>query len=156
MRKINLRNPLLIITIIFSAINSYGQNSGLHYIKFLHVGEKIQSVYTLNISYQNGDIPRDSDEIVSDTLHIKSIGTNEKSYKTISNYIKKTNFKFGRDAGKLYFGTFKIIEDRKYYYLPGNSATDYFKSLILYLKRKNCDPEVISAIIENYPWIFNP
>ncbi|HEY8783699.1 MAG TPA: hypothetical protein VIM16_18875 [Mucilaginibacter sp.] len=151
-----MRKQILLIIILFLALYSYGQNAELHYVKFLHVGENIQPVRTLNITYQEGNVPRDAVEAVADTLRAKSVVTDEKSFNAVVRYIKKTNFKLGRDAGKLYFGTFKIIEDGKYYYLPGMSITVYFKNLVLYLKKKKCDPQLISAIVDNYPWIFNP
>jgi len=71
-------------------------------------------------------------------------------------YIKTANFKLGTSAGRLYFGTFKVIAEGKYFYLPGNSVTAYFKKLVTYLKKKKSDPELIQAIVDNYPWIFNP
>jgi hypothetical protein len=151
-----MRKCLLLITVLFLTLNSYGQNSTIHYIKFLHVGEKIQPVYNLSITYQDENIPRDSVEALTDTSHAKSLITDKKSFNVVFNYIKKTNFKFGRSPGKLNFGTFKVIEDGKYYYLSDYSCTDYFKNLVLDLKRKKSDPEVIRAIVENYPWIFNP
>jgi len=56
----------------------------------------------------------------------------------------------------LSFGTFKIIIDGKYYYLPGLSCTAYFKNMVIDLKKRKGDQQVIQAIIDNYPWIFNP
>jgi hypothetical protein len=156
MSLINMRKPLLLITILFSALISYGQNTGLHYIKFWHVGEKIMSVHTLNISFQDGDIPKDSDQILLDTLNNRYIVTDKETYSIISKYLNKTNIQLARDPGILSFGTFKIIEDGNYYYLPGLSCTSYFKNLVQYLKKKKRDPQVTQAIIENYPWIFNP
>ena len=146
----------LLIIVLFFTLNSYGQNTVFHYIRFFHVGEKIQPVNTLNISYQNGRIHRDSDEKVIDTLPMKSVVTDEKSYDDVLSYIKTANFKLGQSAGKLYFGTFKVIAEGKYFYLPGNSVTSYFKKLVTYLKKKKSDPELIQAIVDNYPWIFNP
>jgi hypothetical protein len=151
-----MRKPLLLITILFLALYGYGQNSGLHYIKFLHVGEKIEPVYTINISYQDVAVPKDSVERVIDSLPAKSIVTDEKSYNTVLAYIKRTNFKLGKNAGKLYFGTFKIIAEGRYFYLPGNSVTAYFQNMVLDLKKKQTDPQVIHTIVDNYPWIFNP
>ncbi len=156
MRKINMRNLLLFVTIFFCAMSSYGQNTALHYIKFFHIGENLLPVHTLNISFEDGGAPKDSDELVIDTLPAKSIVTNQRSYNNVLTYVKKTNFQIGKDAGKLYFGTFKIIAAEKYYYLPGNSVTAYFKKMVLYLKKNKSDPQLIQAIIDNYPWIFNP
>jgi hypothetical protein len=156
MRKINTRNPLLFVIFLLLAMNSRGQNTPLHYIKFFHIGENLVPVHTLNISFEDGEVPKDSDERVIDTLPPKSIVTDERSYDHVLTYVKKTNFQIGKDAGKLYFGTFKIIADGKYYYLPGNSVTAYFKNMVSYLKRNKCDPLVIEAMVENYPWIFNP
>jgi hypothetical protein len=151
-----MRNPFLIIIILFSALNSYGQNSGIHYIKFLHVGEKILPVHTLNISYQDGEVPKDKDEILLDTMAVRSIMTNEESFKNMLNYINKTTFQLGRSPGILSFGTFKIIVDGKYYYLPGLSCTAYFKNLVSVLKKKKSDPKAIQGIVDNYPCVFNP
>lgn len=144
------------IIILFLAIGGRGQNTVTHYIKFFHVGEKILPVHTLNISYVDGDVPRDSDEVILDTLHSVSILTDEATYNSILEYIKKTNFHFSKSPGALSFGTFKIVGDGKYYYLPDLSCTDYFKKLVVYLKKKKSDPQAIQGIIDNYPWIFNP
>ena len=151
-----MRAPFLITSILFLALITHGQTPALHYIKFFHIGENLLPVHTLNISFEDGEVPKDSDEVVIDTLPAKSIVTDEKSYNDVLTYVKKTNFQIGKDAGKLYFGTFKIITAEKYYYLPGNSVTAYFKKLVLYLKKNKSDPNVIQAIIDNYPWIFNP
>ncbi len=151
-----MRTPLLLVIVFFCAMNSYGQNTTLHYIKFFHIGENLVPVPTLNISFEDGEVPKDSDERVIDTLPAKSIVTDERSYNNVLSYIKKTNFQIGKDAGKLYFGTFKIIAAENYYYLPGNSVTVYFKNMARYLKKNKSDPQLIQAIIDNYPWIFNP
>jgi len=151
-----MRNPLLLIVVLFISISVYGQGPRPHYIKFLHVGEKIQPVNTINISYQDIVIPRDSIERVIDSLPAKSIITDQESYNAVLSYINRTTFKMGKSAGQLYFGTFKITDEGKYFYLPGNSVTAYFKNMVLYLKKKKSDPHLISAIVDNYPWIFNP
>jgi hypothetical protein len=150
-----MRKQILLIIILFLTLHSYGQTPELHYIKFLHVGEKVEPVYTLNISFQNGNIPKDKDEAVLDTLHIRSIVTDEKSYYTILSYIKKTNFKYFRTTPRLDFGTLKIIDDGKYFYLPSYNTAIYLKNLVVYLKRKKSDIQVINAITENYPLVFN-
>jgi hypothetical protein len=151
-----MRNPLLFIVVVFLSISAYGQAPRQHYIKFLHVGEKIQPVNTINISYQDVTIPRDSIEQAIDSLPVKSIVTDRESYNAVRSYIKKATFKMGRSPGQLYFGTFKITDEGKYFYLPGNSVTAYFKNMVLYLKKKKSDPQLIHTIIDNYPWIFNP
>jgi hypothetical protein len=152
-----MRNPLLIVLLLLAS-NGFGQSSGQHFIKFFHVGQQIQPVYTLNISPSNAGVPKDPDERVIDTLPAKSIVTDEKSYNNILSYIKHTNFRLGtkESAGKLYFGTFKVIYEGKYFYLPGNSVTKYFKDMVTYLKKKESDPNLTREIVDNYPWIFNP
>jgi hypothetical protein len=151
-----MRKPLLSILLIFFAINTFAQNTVTHYIKFFHVGEKILPVHTLNISYIDGYVPRDTDEVILDTLRSVSILTDEATYNSILAYIQKTNFHFSKTPGQLSFGTFKILGEGKYYYLPDLSCTDYFKKLVVYLKKKKSDPQAIQGIIDNYPWIFNP
>ena len=151
-----MKTPFLITSILFLALIAHGQTPALRYIKFFHIGENLVPVHTLNISFEDGEVPKDSDERVIDTLPPKSIVTDKRSYSNVLNYVKKTNFQIGKDAGKLYFGTFKIIAAEKYYYLPGNSVTAYFKKMVLYLKKNKSDPQLIQAIIDNYPWIFNP
>src|SRR5580692_7567322 len=108
-----MRNPILLILLLFVKLNGFGQDKGVHYIKFLHVGEKIQPVYTVYISYQNGDIPKDSAEIVADTSHVVSILTDVTTFNRIANYIKEANFHLSPNPGKLDFGTFKIVVDGK-------------------------------------------
>lgn len=151
-----MKNRLLLIVLLFITLNGFGQDKAVHFIKFLHVGEKIQPVYTLNISYQNGEIPKDSAEIVSDTSHVVSILTDVTTFNTIANYIKEANFHLSPNPGKLYFGTFKIMVDGSRYYLPDLSCTAYFKKLVKVLKKAGNDPEAIKQIVDNYPWIFNP
>jgi len=151
-----MRNPILSIIILLLALNSYGQNAGMHYIKFWHVGEQILPVHTIYIRYQDGVAPLDKDEVVLDSLPDKAILTDEGSFKIISRYIGKNNFQLASDPGMLSFGTFKIIIDGKYYYLPGLSCTAYFKNMVIDLKKRKGDQQVIQAIIDNYPWIFNP
>jgi len=147
---------LLSITLILLTFSVRAQTADQHYIKFLHVGEKILPVHTLNISFGDADVPRDSLEIINDTLQVISYVTNEKSFRIIADYIHDANFHLSGSPGKLEFGTFKIIRDGKYYYLPDVSVTRYFKKMVKYLKKNNSDPLLISAIVDNYPWIFNP
>jgi len=147
---------LLLISIVFFALSVHGQTTDQHYIKFLHVGEHILPVHTLNISFETGDVPRDSVEIINDTLQVISYVTDEKSFNAIADYIHDANFHLSSNPGRLEFGTFKVIKDGKYYYIPDVSVTGYFKKMILFLKKKNSDPMLISAIVDNYPWIFNP
>jgi len=147
---------LLLITLVFITLAVHGQTTDQHYIKFLHVGERILPVHTLNISFETGEIPTDSIEIINDTLQVISYVTDEKSFNTISEYLHDANFRLSSRPGRLEFGTFKIIRDGRYYYLPDASVTGYFKNLIRFLKKKNCDPILIKTIIDNYPWIFNP
>ena len=152
-----MKKKLLLIALLFLAIHSYGQDqSALHYIKFFHIGEKIMPVHMLAITYQQGEVKKDSAEMVIDTLPMRPVVTDEKSYWLVSRYLKKAGFKLGKRAGKLEFGTFKIIEDGKYFFLPDYSVTDYFKKMVMYLKKSNADPALVHAIIDNYPWVFNP
>ena len=151
-----MRKPFLFIPILFFAINAFAQNRVSHYIKFFHVGEKILPVHTLNITYIDGNVPRDTDEVILDTLHSVSVLTDEATYNSILTYIQKTNFHFSKTPGQLLFGTFKIFGEGKYYYLPDLSCTDYFKKLVVYLRKRKSDLQAIQGIIDNYPWIFNP
>ncbi len=151
-----MRKLLLLIGFVFFAINGYSQDIGLHYIKFLHIGEKLVPVRTLSVSYLSGDIQRDSTEMAIDSLPVKAVVTDEASYRDLLHYIKKANFKIGGRHGKLEFGTFKITDEGQYFFLPDFSVTAYFKNMILYLRKKNSDPQLIDAIINNYSWIFNP
>jgi hypothetical protein len=151
-----MRNSIFSTIILLLALNSFGQNTGMHYIKFWHVGEQLLPVHTLNISYQDSVIPLNKDEAVLDSLPKRSVVTDEGSFKIISRYIGKNNFHLAGDPGVLSFGTFKIIIDGKYYYLPGLSCTAYFKNMVLDLKKRKGDQQLIRAIIDNYPWIFNP
>ncbi|BAU53603.1 hypothetical protein [Mucilaginibacter gotjawali] len=147
---------LLLITLVFLTLNVHGQTTDQHYIKFLHVGERILPVHTLNISTGTGEVPRDSVEIINDTLQVISYVTDEKSFNILADYIHDAHFHLSSRPGRLEFGTFKVIKDGKYYYLPDVSATDYFKKMIRLLKKKDTDPMLINAIIDNYQWIFNP
>ncbi|WP_295676067.1 hypothetical protein [uncultured Mucilaginibacter sp.] len=147
---------LLLIAFVFLTLSVHGQTTDPHYIKFLHVGERILNVHTLNISYGTGEVPRDSVEIINDTLQVISCVTDEKSFNTIADYIHDAKFHLSNKPGRLEFGTFKVIKDGRYFYLPDVSVTSYFKKMILFLKKKNSDPMLISAIVDNYPWIFNP
>jgi len=147
---------LLLIPILFLTLIARGQNADQHYIKFLHVGERILPVHTLNISFGYDDVPRDSVEIINDTLRVVSIVTDSVSYNTISDYVHHAKFRLSKSAGKLEFGTFKIIRDGKYYYVPDVSCTDYFKKLVKRLQKSHADPLLIKAIMDNYTWIFTP
>lgn len=147
---------LLLITIVFLTLSVNGQTTDQHYIKFLHVGERILPVHTLNISIGTDVVPRDSVEIINDTLQVISYVTDKKSFNAIADYVHDAKFHLSNKPGRLEFGTFKVIKDGKYYYLPDVSVTGYFKKMIVFLKKKNSDPMLISAIVDNYPWIFNP
>ena len=138
------------------AINTYAQDGSFHYIKLLHVGEHIMPVRTLNISVGDGHIRQDSVEVLNDTLASVFISTDPKSYSALSHYLYEANFKIRPATGKVEFGTFKIIEDYKRYYVQDVSITKYLKTMVTYLKKKNADPLLIQAIIDNYPWVFNP
>ena len=151
-----MRKRFLLIIVIFLSARVYAQNTIIHYTKFLHVGERILPVHTLNISYENGVIPTDSTEIINDTLSVVNIVTDEPSYKTLVDYLKNTNFKFSKHPGKLEFGTFKVIRDGRYFYLPDFSSPAYFKNMVKYLKKKKADANLIASITANYPWIYNP
>jgi len=138
-------------------VNVYAQDGSFHYIKFLHVGERIMPVRTLNISTGDGRIRQDSVEALNDTLKAVFISTDPKSYKTLSDYLYGVNFKIRPAAsGKVEFGTFKIIEDGKRFYVPDVSVTKFFKKMLEYLKKRNADPQLIQTITDNYPWVFNP
>ena len=153
---IYMRKWFLLIIIVFLTFRVHAQNIVIHYIKFLHVGEKILPVHTLNISYEQGIIPTDSTEVINDTLRVINVVTDEPSYKTLVDYLKNTNFKFSKHPGKLEFGTFKIIRDGRYFYLPDFSSPQYFKNMVKYLEKKKADPALVTSIVVNYPWIYNP
>jgi hypothetical protein len=146
--------PLFIAT--FMAFTALGQGAAFHYIKFLHVGERIMPVHTLNITSGDGVAPTDSTEIINDTLKVISVATDEASFKILDNYVKNANFRIVMNRGLLNFGTFKIIRDGNRFYLPDFSVTKYFKKMVATLKSKKADPALIQAIEDNYPWIFNP
>jgi hypothetical protein len=74
----------------------------------------------------------------------------------MSSYLEHANFKLKRTGHKIEFGTFKIIADGKRFYLPDNSVTGFFKKMVRYLKEREADPQLVSAITDNYPWIFSP
>ena len=138
------------------AINTHAQDGSFHYIKLLHVGEQIMPVRTLNISTGDGHIRQDSAEVLNDTLRAVFVSTDEKSYKALSYYLYDANFKIRAAGSKVEFGTFKIIEDGKRYYVPDVSITKYLKTMVAYLKKKKADPQLVQAIIDNYQWVFNP
>ncbi len=150
-----MKKPLLFIAVILLTINVYAQNNGLHYIKIMHIGEQIMPVHPLNISFGDGTVPRDSAEMINDTLQVISVVTDEKSFEAVNYYLDHANFRL-KPSARLDFGTFKIITDEKRFYLPDISVTPFFKKMITYLKNKQADPQLVSAIIDNYPWIFNP
>jgi hypothetical protein len=155
-KKTDMRKAFFLITALFLAIaTTYGQTA-THYVKFFHVGEKVMPVNTLNITYQDGDVPRDPAQKVIDTLKSRQITTDERTYDILLSYVKHSNYKLGTSPGKLNFGTFKIIFEGSRYYVPGRSCTAYFKDMVAYLKKRKCDPEAIQGITDNYPWIFNP
>jgi hypothetical protein len=147
---------LLLITLVFFSLRVSAQTKNQPYIKFLHVGERILPVHTLNIVFSPGDVPTDPIEIINDTLEVISYVTDERSFNNVAEYIHKANFHLSSNPGKLEFGTFKVIRDGTYYYLPDESVTKYFKNMIRFLKNKEADPTLIKTIINNYPWIFNP
>jgi len=151
-----MKKPLLFIITLFLAIGVHAQNTALHYIKFLHVGEQIMPVHPLNITYGDGVAPRDSAEMINDTLQVISITTDQKSFEELSSYVSRSNFRIRRTGHKIEFGTFKIISDGKRFYLPDLSVTNFFKKMVKHLKSEHADPQLISAIVGNYPWIFNP
>ena len=152
-----MRKSFLLIIACFLTTTVWAQDNNFHYIKLLHVGEHIMPVHTLNISTGDGHIRQDSAELLNDTLKAVFISTDEKSYKALSYYLYDANFKIRpMFAGKVEFGTFKIIEDGKRYYVPDVSVTKYFKKMVDYLKKKKVDPVLVQAIMDNYPWVFNP
>jgi hypothetical protein len=152
-----MRFFLLTVIAGFLTINVYAQDGSFHYIKLLQVGERIMSVRTLNISTGDGRIRQDSVEALNDTLKAIFVSTDQKSYKLLSDYLYGANFKI-RPAitGKVEFGTFKVVEDGKRFYVPDVSVTKFFKKMVAELKKKNADPQLIQAITDNYPWVFNP
>jgi hypothetical protein len=152
-----MRFFLLTVIAGLLSINVYAQDGNFHYIKLLQVGERIMYVPTLNISTGDGSIRQDSVEALNDTLKAVFISTDSKSYKALSDYLYGANFKI-RPAtnGKVEFGTFKIIEDGKRFYVPDLSVTKYFKNMVVYLKKRKADPQLIQTITDNYPWVFNP
>jgi len=152
-----MRHFFIFLFATLIAINARAQGSEFHYIKLLQVGEHIMQVRTLNISTGDGHIRQDSAEMLNDTLKAVFVSTDEKSYKALSYYLYDANFKIRpMSAGKVEFGTFKIIEDGKRYYVPDLSVTKYFKKMVEYLKKKKADPQLVQAILDNYPWVFNP
>jgi len=151
-----MKKLVLFVIPLLVAIHVTAQsNAGLHYIKFLHVGEQIMPVHNLGISVGDGALPKDSAEMVNDSLQLISVVTDEKSFEAVNSYIEHADFKIKRSS-KLEFGTFKIIDDGKRFYLPGVSVTSYFKKMVKYLSKEKADPQLIAAITNNYPWIFNP
>jgi hypothetical protein len=151
-----MRNYLLLLAALFCTLTACGQNNSFHFIKFLHVGEQMMAVHTLNITTGEGAAPQDSIEQLNDTVKAISVTTDEKSYNAVSNYLKNADYRIVRTAGRLDFATFKIVNDGSRFYLPDISVTDYFKKMVKYLKKKNADPAMVKAIVDNYPWIFNP
>ena len=152
-----MRFFLLTVIAAFLTINVYAQDGGFHYIKLLHVGEQIMPVHALNISTGDGSIRQDSVEALNDTLKAVFISTDQKSYKILSDYLYEANFKIRAvTTGKVEFGTFKIIEDGKRFYVPDVGVTKFFKQMVAFLKKKNADPQLIQTITDNYPWVFNP
>jgi hypothetical protein len=150
-----MRKPLLLVIAILFMLRAHAQNPGLHYIKFVHVGERIMPVHALNICL-GGTVPRDSTELLQDTLSVVTLVTDEPSYKVLEKYVADENFKFGKHPGRLEFGTFKIINEGKRFYLPDAGVTSFFKKMVKQLQLKKVDPLLIEAIVNNYPWIFNP
>jgi len=140
----------------FFAGAARAQDTTFHYIKLVHVGEHIVPVRTLNISVGNGIIHQDSVEALNDTLKAVFVSTDPKSYKTLSYYLYDARFKIRPARGVVEFGTFKIIEDGKRYYVPDVSITPYLKKMVAYLKKKHADPQLVQTIEDNYPWVFNP
>ena len=115
-----------------------------------------RSVGGMRISLYNA-VGQDSVEALNDTLKSVFISTDFKSYKILSSYLYEANFKIRPMlGGKVEFGTFKIIEDNKRYYVPDVSITKYLKKMIEYLNKKKADPQLVQAITDNYPWVFNP
>ncbi len=152
-----MRNPFLLAILLVITISAAGQTTVSHYVKFFHVGQKVLPVYTLNVCYEQGDIPRDSIEATLDTLKPKTIVTDKATYDALADYVKNAHFHLSKkDAGILNFGTFRITQDGQHYYVPDKSCTDYFKNMITYLRKKKGDKDTIQGIIDNYQWIFNP
>lgn len=145
---------LLLSLLITGAVCA--QDTAFHYIKLVQVGEHIMPVRTLNISMGNGIIHQDSVEVLNDTLKAVFVSTDPKSYKALSYYLYGARFKIRPTGGKVEFGTFKIIEDGKRFYVPDISITPFLKKMVAYLKKKQADPQLVQAIIDNYPWVFNP
>jgi hypothetical protein len=151
-----MRKPLLLFIALLLTLHTYGQNGNFHYIKFVHVGEQIMPVHTLNISTGDGIVPPDSAEMLIDTLKVISIAADAQSYKALSAYLYWANFRMRPVPEKIDFGTFKIIEDGKRFYVPDVSVTKFFEKMVAYLKKKKADPQLIQAIKDNYTWIFYP
>jgi hypothetical protein len=151
-----MKKTILFISAIVLAFTACAQNGTLHYIKFVQVGEQIMPVHPLNISIGGGTVPRDSVELINDTLRAVSIVTDERSFNELSEFITYANFKIRRTGHKVEFGTFKVIADGRRFYVPDVSATKFFKKMVKTLKDKKADPQLISTIIDNYPWVFNP
>jgi hypothetical protein len=151
-----MRKAACLFSLVTFSIAAFAQDTTFHYIKFLHVGQQIMMVHPLNISCGQGVVPRDSAELVNDTLQSVSIVTDKKSYTDLRYFMRWSDYHLVRNPGILDFGTFKMIADNYRYYVPGSSVTDYFKKMIGYLKKKKDDPQLIQGIINNYPWVFNP
>lgn len=142
---------------VFLSAGSFAQDDGFHYVKLLQVGEHIMQVRTLNISTGEGKIRQDSVEVLNDTLKAVFVSTDAKSYQALSDYLYDANFKIRpMSRGKVEFGTFKIIEDGKRFYVPDVGVTKFFKKMVEYLKKKKADQQLVQSIIDNYPWVFNP
>jgi hypothetical protein len=151
-----MKKLLFLSVLLFFGMHSIAQSLVQHYIKFVHVGQRIESVRTLNITYEDGKVPRDSVEYLNDTLKSVNVLTDQQSFHDLSRFLDKANYKMRRMSISLQFGTFKIITDGRRFYVPDISVTDYFERMIGYLKKKKADPQLITAITDNYPWIFNP
>ena len=152
-----MRYCVLVFFVCLFSFAAYGQDSDFHYIKLLQVGEHIMPVRTLNISTGNGVIRQDSVELLNDTVKAVFFRTDAKSYKMLSDYLYGINFKIRPiSSGKVEFGTFKVIEDGKRFYVPDLSVTKFFKKMVDYLKKRKADPQLVQAITDNYPWVFNP
>jgi hypothetical protein len=145
-----MRKFILLAVAFFIAVNSFAQNTEIHYIKFFHVGEQIDPVPTLNITFREGAVPKDKYEAVLDTTAAKTIVTDEKSYNAVLNYINSTHLPYEKTGLNLSFGTFKIINDGKYFYLPSSYSATYLKNLVAYLKKKKADEPLIDGIAANY------
>jgi hypothetical protein len=141
-----MRKTALFVLVFFAAIHAYAQDTTFHYIKFLHVGERIMP----------GDVPLDSAELLNDTIPSVSIITDRQSYQTLRTFMKYSDYHLVRNPGMLEFGTLKMISDNNWYFIPGSSVSPYFKKMVKYLKKNKADPQLIQAIIDNYPWVFNP